>query len=151
VVRVVGVLGVAKRLGQAARLLGRLGFSHLGSRDQLVLRVQYRQRALPSAHGPLGDELETLLQQLGYRATTLEADSLVWGNRAYDHPEGRKAVFVGDLVDRGPRIVDTVRLVRNMIFGGSALCVPGHPALKLIRKPRRQAAHVTHGLAEPRS
>ena len=31
----------------------------------------------------------------------------VWGNRAYAHPEGRKAVFVGDLVDRGPRILDT--------------------------------------------
>ena len=67
------------------------------------------------------DELEILLQRLGYRATTLEAKSTVWGDGAYAHPAGRTAIFVGDLVDRGPRIVDTVRLVRNMIASGSAM------------------------------
>src|SRR3954447_20110142 len=36
------------------------------------------------------DELETLLQQLGYRATTLEAHSPMWKNPVYAHPEGRK-------------------------------------------------------------
>src|SRR5206468_5321081 len=91
--------------------------------------------------------LETLLQQLGYRATTLESDSPVWGNRAYAHPEARKVVFVGDLVDRGPRIVDTVRLVRNMIVAGSALCVPGNHDMKLMRKLRGKDMRITHGLA----
>src|SRR5947209_7336583 len=93
------------------------------------------------------DELEALLQQLGYRAAKLEGDSPVWGAHAYAHPEGRKAVFVGDLVDRGPRIVDTVRLVRNMVAAGSALCVPGNHDMKLMRKLRGKDVQVTHGLA----
>jgi protein phosphatase len=94
------------------------------------------------------DELEALLQRLGYRATTLDDNPAVWGNRAYAHPEGRKAVFVGDLVDRGPRIVNTVRLVRNMIVVGSALCVPGNHDMKLMRKLRGKDVQITHGLAE---
>src|SRR6516162_5058001 len=107
-------------------------------------------------HGPVDifgdlhgccDELETLLRQLGYRETTLANESSIWGNRTYAHPEGRKAVFVGDLVDRGPRIVDTVRLVRNMIVGGSALCVPGNHDMKLMRKLRGKDVRITHGLA----
>ena len=63
------------------------------------------------------------------------------------HPEGRKAVFVGDLVDRGPRILDTVRLVRNMVVGGTALCVPGNHDMKLMRKLRGKDVQITHGLA----
>jgi len=109
-----------------------------------------------SEHGPFDifgdlhgccDELETLLQQLGYQATTLEGDSPLWGKRIYVHPNGRKAVFVGDLVDRGPRIVDTLRLVRNMIAAGSALCVPGNHDMKLMRKLRGKDVQITHGLA----
>src|SRR5438270_13511114 len=94
------------------------------------------------------DELEALLRQLGYRVTTPEGDSPVWGNRTYAHPEGRKAVFVGDLVDRGPRIVETVRLVRNMTVAGSALCVPGNHDMKLVRKLRGKDVQITHGLAD---
>ena len=93
------------------------------------------------------DELEALLQQLGFLATTLEPESPVWGNRVFTHPDGRKAVFVGDLVDRGPRIVDTVRLVRNMTVCGSALCVPGNHDMKLMRKLRGKDVQITHGLA----
>lgn len=110
-----------------------------------------------SEHGPFDiigdvhgccDELEALLQQLGYGATSLEGEATVWGNRAYAHPEGRKAVFVGDLVDRGPRILDTVRLVRNMARSGSALCVPGNHDMKLMRKLRGKDVQITHGLAD---
>jgi protein phosphatase len=93
------------------------------------------------------DELETLLQELGYAATSLEGANLVWGRKAYVHPEGRKAVFVGDLVDRGPRIVHTVRLVRNMVQCGAALCVPGNHDMKLMRKLRGKDVQITHGLA----
>ena len=60
------------------------------------------------------------------------------GGPFYAHPEGRKAIFLGDLVDRGPRILDTVRLVRNMVQGGSALCVPGNHDMKLVREAPRQ-------------
>jgi protein phosphatase len=79
--------------------------------------------------------------------TTLEGDASVWGNRTFTHPEGRKAIFLGDLVDRGPRILDTVRLVRNMVETGAALCVPGNHDMKLLRKLRGKNVQITHGLA----
>jgi predicted kinase/diadenosine tetraphosphatase ApaH/serine/threonine PP2A family protein phosphatase len=78
-------------------------------------------------HGPfdiIGDvhgcarELRRLLERLGYAPG---------GPRgAWTHPEGRRAVFVGDLVDRGPRILEAARLVMEMVAAGSALSVPGN-------------------------
>ncbi|WP_207061964.1 metallophosphoesterase [Motiliproteus sp. SC1-56] len=59
--------------------------------------------------------LERLLQQLGY--------SLVKG--VYRHPR-RQAVFIGDIVDRGPRIREALHLVRNMVLAGSAQMVIGN-------------------------
>ena len=151
------------QLRRSLRGLGKEGFRHvfvLGSPEEVEAATVERVplwNDKRQEHGPFDiigdvhgccDELETLLQQLGYRVTSLEVDSPVWGNRAYAHPEGRKAVFVGDLVDRGPRIVDTVRLVRNMIVGGFALCVPGNHDMKLMRKLRGKDVQVTHGLAD---
>ena len=72
----------------------------------------------------------------------------LWGSRSFVHPEGRKAVFLGDLVDRGPRVLDTVRLVRNMVVAGSALCVPGNHDMKFMRKLRGKDVQITHGLAQ---
>jgi protein phosphatase len=83
------------------------------------------------------DELEQLLADLGYEPS---ADG------AYAHPEGRKAIFVGDLVDRGPRIVDSVRLVKAMVEADTALCVPGNHDMKLVRKLRGRDVQITHGL-----
>jgi protein phosphatase len=108
-------------------------------------------------HGPfdiIGDvhgcctELEELLERLGYRAIQVEGNHAAWGSRAYAHPEGRRAIFVGDLVDRGPRILDSVRLVRNMVVQGSAFCVPGNHDMKLVRKLTGKNVQITHGLAE---
>ena len=93
------------------------------------------------------DELEALLAQLGYVPVSLD-DHPLWGNRSFRHPAGRKAVFLGDLVDRGPRILDTLRLVRNMVVDGGALCVPGNHDVKLMRKLRGKDVQVKHGLAE---
>jgi protein phosphatase len=58
----------------------------------------------------------------------------------------QQAVFVGDLVDRGPRILDAIRLVRNMVEAGSAQCVPGNHDVKLVRKLRGREVKITHGL-----
>src|SRR5262249_29862403 len=144
------------------RGLGREGFRHvfvLESPEEVeaatVERVPlYNDKR--QEHGPFDiigdvhgccDELEALLRQLGYREMALPGDDPVWSRRAFVHPEGRKAVFLGDLVDRGPRIVDTVRLVRNMIQTGSALCVPGNHDMKLLRKLRGKDVQITHGLA----
>src|SRR5262249_33418609 len=83
------------------------------------------------------DELEQLLAELGYERSAVGA---------YHHPEARRAIFVGDLGDRGPRIVDSVRLVKAMIEAGSALCVPGNHDMKLVRKLRGRDVQITHGL-----
>ena len=94
------------------------------------------------------DELEELLRLLGYAEVTPEGADPVWGGRSFAHPQGRKAVFVGDLVDRGPRVLDALRLVRNMAHAGAALCVPGNHDMKLLRKLRGKDVQLTHGLAD---
>jgi protein phosphatase len=92
------------------------------------------------------DELEQLLGELGYRVVEEREGEFPDGGAVYAHPEGRTAVFVGDLVDRGPRILDTIRLVRNMVEHGSAHCVPGNHDQKLVRKLRGRDVQITHGL-----
>jgi len=90
------------------------------------------------------DELEQLLQQLGYQIIEKSSES-DWGNfPTYAHPEGRKAVFLGDLVDRGPRILDTLKLVRNMVLAETALCVPGNHDIKLLRKLNGKNVKINH-------
>lgn len=92
-------------------------------------------------HGCL-DELATLLSSLGY-----EVDGIPESPTAR-HPEGRKAVYLGDLVDRGPDSPGVLRLVMSMVREGSALCVPGNHDIKLMRKLRGRDVRITHGLAE---
>lgn len=85
------------------------------------------------------DELEELLEKLGYKPNQTDV---------YAHPEGRKAVFLGDLVDRGPRILDTLRLVQKMTEAGTALCVPGNHDMKLMRKLRGNKVQENHGMQQ---
>src|SRR6266481_1813032 len=93
------------------------------------------------------DELVELLMQLGY---LVEKQSNVPGSLAYSvkPPEGRKVVFLGDLVDRGPKIPEVLRLVMSMVQAGTALCVPGNHDIKLMRKLRGKDVQITHGLAD---
>ncbi|MFJ3837425.1 polynucleotide kinase-phosphatase [Streptomyces sp. NPDC090054] len=84
-------------------------------------------------HG-CSSELETLLGKLGYH------DGV--------HPEGRTAVFVGDLVDRGPDSPGVLRRVMGMVKAGHALCVPGNHENKLGRHLKGSKVQRTHGLAE---
>ena len=102
--------------------------------------------AIGDVHGCC-DELEELLTKLGYEPVAVAPDP-VWGGPTFAHPAGRKVVFVGDLVDRGPRVLDAVRVVRNMVAGGSALCVPGNHDDKLRRWLEGRDVRVAHGLAE---
>ncbi|MBW4669139.1 MAG: polynucleotide kinase-phosphatase [Cyanomargarita calcarea GSE-NOS-MK-12-04C] len=94
------------------------------------------------------DELEALLQELGYVEQESISPSPLWNFPTYNHPDGRKAVFLGDLVDRGPRILDTVKLVHNMIASGTAICVPGNHENKLLRKLKGKNVKVSHGLEQ---
>jgi protein phosphatase len=102
-------------------------------------------------HGPFdiigdvhgcADELRALLQQLGYTLTT-GGDSIT-----VEPPAGRKAVFLGDLVDRGPDTPGVLRLAMDMVAAGTALCVPGNHDVKLLRKLQGRDVQITHGLAE---
>ncbi|MGD9645161.1 MAG: polynucleotide kinase-phosphatase [Pirellulales bacterium] len=93
------------------------------------------------------DELEALLGELGYQPLVSNNPSLP-AMPTYVHPAGRRAVFVGDLVDRGPRILDTLALVRNMVAAGTAHCVPGNHDVKLLRKLQGRQVQITHGLAQ---
>ncbi|MBD2579590.1 polynucleotide kinase-phosphatase [Oscillatoria sp. FACHB-1406] len=94
------------------------------------------------------DELEALLDRLGYRQIETEPTSTFWDFPTYAHPEGRKVVFLGDLVDRGPRILDTLKLARNMVAADSALCVPGNHDMKLLRQLNGKKVKVNHGLEQ---
>jgi protein phosphatase len=93
------------------------------------------------------DELCTLLQRLGY-CMTVERDSAGVPVYRVTHPDGRRVVFLGDLVDRGPCIPDVLRVAMHMTAAGNALCVPGNHEVKLLRALRGQRVQVSHGLAE---
>ncbi|SDX37577.1 polynucleotide kinase-phosphatase [Hymenobacter psychrophilus] len=60
----------------------------------------------------------------------------------------RKAVFLGDLVDRGPASPQVLRLVMSMVRDGTALCVPGNHDIKLLRHLNGKKVTANHGLAE---
>lgn len=111
--------------------------------DQAEVVLERRYNDLRHLTGPfdiIGDihgcssELESLLGKLGYVEGT--------------HPEGRTAVFVGDLVDRGPDSPGVLRRVMAMVAAGDALCVPGNHENKLGRYLKGRNVQHTHGLAE---
>jgi polynucleotide kinase-phosphatase len=88
-------------------------------------------------------ELETLLGTLGYE---IERDAAGRPVNAR-HPQ-RTAVFLGDLVDRGPDTPGVLRLVMGMVEAGNALAVCGNHEQKLVRALGGRNVQVTHGLAE---
>ena len=117
---------------------------------------------LNDRHGPfdiIGDvhgcftELTTLLGKVGWRLQT-DTDGIVVG--AVPPEPGRTAIFVGDLVDRGPDTPAVLRLVMSMVRDGSAFCVRGNHEDKLLRVLRQRSGRardaqpiaLTHGLAE---
>jgi protein phosphatase len=88
-------------------------------------------------------ELEELLGKLGYDIVRDKE-----GRPAGAHHPRRRAVFLGDLVDRGPDTPGVLRLVMGMAAAGDALCVPGNHEDKLLRALRGRNVRVSHGLAE---
>jgi protein phosphatase len=146
------------QLRKALRGLRKEGFRtvhHLVGTEQIdaatfvrePLRSDHRTDTGPfdligDVHGCLG-ELLTLLDRLGY---TVTADA---SGRPVDaaHPEGRRALFLGDLVDRGPDSVGVLRLVMGMVGAGHALAVPGNHEHKLVRALDGRDVTVGHGLA----
>lgn len=92
------------------------------------------------------DELVELLALLGY-----ELSNLPDGGLSVNHPQGRRVIFVGDYVDRGPKVVEVLKLVMGMYIAGMGICVPGNHDVKLARALRGKNVTQTHGLAESMS
>jgi diadenosine tetraphosphatase ApaH/serine/threonine PP2A family protein phosphatase len=90
------------------------------------------------------DELLTLLNALGYE---IQRDQN--GETRVRHPENRLLIFVGDLVDRGPKVVETLRLARTLVRQRRALVVAGNHELKLFKALQRgDNPAPKHGLEE---
>ena len=88
------------------------------------------------------DELYELLQKLGYEISDKD------GHYSLSHPDGRRVVFVGDLVDRGPKTPEVLRLAMDAIEQGQAFCVVGNHDDKLKRALQGKKVTVAHGLQE---
>ncbi|MCB0076353.1 MAG: polynucleotide kinase-phosphatase [Anaerolineales bacterium] len=92
------------------------------------------------------DELHALLDALGYQVTRHDEE----GEPRFEvqPPAGRRAIFVGDLVDRGPDSPNVLRLVMEMVEAGTALCVPGNHDIKLLRALQGRRVKIAHGLSQ---
>ena len=86
------------------------------------------------------DELIELLEKLGYIVD-------INGFTAF-HKEGRKVIFIGDLCDRGNKIVETLKLAMNMVKSNNALSVIGNHDSKLFRYLKGSNVQITHGLGD---
>jgi protein phosphatase len=153
-----GAQVIAKQRTELKRSLGKL--EREGFRRVIVLKSETDVAAATiqreplwnnrqTEHGPFDiigdihgcfDELVLLLTQLGYQinSETYQAQ----------HPDGRKVIFLGDLVDRGNKIPQVLKLAMNMVADGTALCVPGNHDIKLMRKLRGKNVQISHGLAD---
>lgn len=144
----------AQQLHRSLRGLEREGFRHvfvlksLAEIEAATIERQLLWNNLKHEHGPFDiigdvhgcfDELVELLGKLGYTGSP---------EGAWHHPEGRKFVLVGDLVDRGPKIPQVLKLVMGAVASGAAFCVPGNHDIKLMRKLRGKDVQITHGLGE---
>jgi len=148
-----------QQLRRSLRSLGREGFRTvhvLGDSEQVAAATIVREPLRSDRrdeHGPfdvIGDvhgcrgELEALLAALGYVVVRDDA------GRPIDavHAEGRRALFLGDLVDRGPDTPGVLRLVMGMVDAGHALAVPGNHENKLVKALDGRQVQVSHGLGE---
>jgi protein phosphatase len=142
------------QLRRSIRGLEREGFRHVFvfSEEELAAAATITREPLwnnlKHEHGPFDiigdvhgcfDELAELLILLGYEQTPAGS---------YKPPQGRKAVFLGDLVDRGPKIPEAIRLVMEMVKAGDALCIPGNHDVKFMRAVRGKNVQITHGLGD---
>ena len=151
-----------RALRRHSRRLGREGFRYVyrfDSEEEAAAVEIERQRLwterrdergpfdiIGDVHGCF-DELRTLLDKLGYDVT--RSNDGGDGERfRISHPESRRLVFLGDLVDRGPRIVECLRLAMDAVAGGVALCVPGNHEIKLLKHLHGRDVKRSHGLAE---
>lgn len=142
-------------LRHSLRSLKREGFSQvcvLTSPDEADALTIEREPLWPMRHvgesGPFdivgdvhgcADELRELLATLGWAPD----ETGVWA-----HPAGRRAILVGDIVDRGPSVVAAATMALDLCDAGRAYWVPGNHDVRLAKRLRGVKGQVTHGLAE---
>ncbi|GCE20690.1 polynucleotide kinase-phosphatase [Dictyobacter kobayashii] len=154
---------IRMQAAQMRKSLGRLkteGFRHIVtlSSPQQIAEVEIERQPLwnnlKHEHGPFDiigdvhgcfDELQVLLQQLGY---VVEKQGEQEPQFQVTHPAGRKVIFLGDLVDRGPATPAVLRLAMDMVASGNAFCVPGNHDVKLLRKLKGNDVSLKHGIVE---
>lgn len=140
------------RMTQVERVTGRKeGLAWVETVTHHTPRVVVRQPLHPDKRqdsGPFdiigdvhgcADELAELLGKLDY---VLQASG------AWVHPEGRRLIFLGDLGDRGPKVVPVFSWVLDSIEAGTAVWLRGNHDDKLMRKLRGNPVKVSHGLGD---
>ncbi|RZO55358.1 MAG: hypothetical protein EVA89_26135 [Sandaracinaceae bacterium] len=144
---------VEEHHGQLQRTLASLsqeGFReiHVLAEDEIDSVEIVREKLAPERReerGPfdvIGDvhgcaeELRELLETLGYAPDV---------DGAYRHPAGRRVIFVGDLVDRGPDVAGCLRIAMDMVDAGAALCVQGNHEAKILRWLQGKNIKPSHG------
>jgi protein phosphatase len=146
-----------QQMRRSLRGLNREGFRHIFtlSSPEEVDAVEIERQPLwnnrRNEHGPFDvvgdvhgclDELLELMATLDYKVSREgNVFSVV-------PPDGRRLVFLGDLVDRGPDTPAVLRLVMTMVAAGQAICVPGNHDVKLMKALQGRDVRQTHGLAE---
>ncbi|OPX88806.1 MAG: Bis(5'-nucleosyl)-tetraphosphatase PrpE (asymmetrical) [Pelotomaculum sp. PtaB.Bin104] len=138
-----------KKLQHTLQVAGSEGFDqvHVLSEEALdnsafKIEIRSHEVTLPGPFDIIGDihgcyeELTMLLDKLGYNKRS--------GH--YTNPAGRKAVFSGDLTDRGPRSLDSFWLVKAMVDSGNALYIPGNHCRKLSRYLEGRNVKLANGL-----
>ena len=156
--RPTGNEGMDKGLQKTLRGIRKEGFgqAHVLETQQACQELKVRRRPQPTDRRDLSEpfdligdvhgcheELTELLQELGYESVATAGRS-----PGYRHPEGRTAVFLGDLTDRGPDSPKVLRTVMEMCQSGAALCVMGNHDNKLMRHLMGNKVSIADGLAQ---
>jgi len=84
-----------------------------------------------------------LLERLGYHRIMLDPVEQEGARFTYAHPDARLAIFVGDLIDRGPQVREVVQLVQSMVESGHALMVLGNHEYNAIAFADEVEAHLS--------
>lgn len=97
------------------------------------------------------DETVELLEKLDYRIiSNMQSDNTGAPDYGFNvsHPAGRRVIFLGDLVDRGPSSPAVLKLVMSMVNSEVAYCVPGNHDVKLQRYLSGKKVKLNHGLED---
>jgi len=108
----------------------------------LILNQNQNVDIIGDVHGCY-DELCSLLKKLGY---SLDENHIFKNQPALSHPQNRAVVFVGDLVDRGPKIKEVLLLVMNILQHGKGYSVLGNHEDKLLRYLKGNPVTISPGL-----